>query len=270
MAQMGTRKLRQLDLCSGVGAGFPLSGIITGKVRLCGLCETDSFCRQRLQQRFPGVPIYNDVRHLRIEKGEIDTITASPPCQPFSIEGKRLGGADKRDCIPAVLRLVARIQPKFFCLENVPGLLSAPPYPGGKSGTYFQKMLRQLYEYGYDAEWTVVGTSRFGTKWRGSRLLLIATSWRIVEKFRFKPTSWHHQIRSQSQEVRLNWQEGSIQPRMARAGVWTANRLDIPAGVPSGDRVTRDRRAALGNCLDVRLAQIVWERVLYLYSLIAI
>jgi DNA (cytosine-5)-methyltransferase 1 len=37
--------------------------------------------------------------------------------------------------------------------------------------------------------------------------------------------------------------------------------------VPSGDRVTRDRRAALGNCLDVRLAQIVWERVLYLYSL---
>jgi DNA (cytosine-5)-methyltransferase 1 len=44
--------------------------------------------------------------------------------------------------------------------------------------------------------------------------------------------------------------------------------LDIPAGTPSGNGVTRARRAALGNCLDVRLAQIVWERVLYLYSLI--
>ncbi|NJO65756.1 MAG: hypothetical protein HC836_49100 [Richelia sp. RM2_1_2] len=53
---------------------------------------------------------------------------------------------------------------------------------------------------------------------------------------------------------------------MARTTVRTANRVDIAPGVPSGDRVTRDRRAALGNCLDVRLAQIVWERVFYLYS----
>ncbi|MEA5599055.1 DNA cytosine methyltransferase [Rivularia sp. UHCC 0363] len=263
---MGTRKLRQLDLCSGIGAGFPLSGIITGKVKLCGLCETDSFCKQRLQQRFPDVPIYNDVWHLRVEKGEIDTITASPPCQPFSIEGKRLGGADKRDCIPAVLRLVARIQPKFFCLENVPGLLSAPQYPGNEPGTYFQQVLRQLYECGYDAEWIIVGTSRFGTRWSGKRLLLVATSRSFKLEWK-RATPWHHQIGSQSQEVRLNWQEGSIQPRMARNTVWAANRMDIPAGVPSGDRVTRDRRAALGNCLDVRLARIVWERVLYLYSL---
>ena len=48
---------------------------------------------------------------------------------------------------------------------------------------------------------------------------------------------------------------------------WDANRLDISPGIPSGNRVTRDRRAALGNCLDVRLAQIVWERVFYLNSL---
>ncbi len=145
---MGKGKLRQLDLCSGVGVGFPLSGIITGKVQLCGLCEIDSFCKEILQKRFPGVPIYNSVRDLGIQKGEIDTITASPPCQPFSLEGKRLGKADERDCIPAVLRLVARIQPKFFCLENVPGLLSAPQYPGEKPGTYFQQMLQQLYECG--------------------------------------------------------------------------------------------------------------------------
>jgi DNA (cytosine-5)-methyltransferase 1 len=44
--------------------------------------------------------------------------------------------------------------------------------------------------------------------------------------------------------------------------------MDIPTGTPSGNGITRTRRAALGNCLDVRLAQIVWERVLYLYSLI--
>jgi DNA (cytosine-5)-methyltransferase 1 len=151
MGEMGKGILRQLDLCSPIGAGFPFSGIITGKVQLCGLCEIDSFCKEILQKRFPGVPIYNSVRDLGIHKEEINTITASPPCQPFSVEGKRLGGADERDCIPAVLRLVARIQPKFFCLENVPGLLSAPQYPGNKPGTYFLQMLRQLHECGYNA-----------------------------------------------------------------------------------------------------------------------
>lgn len=189
---MGTRKLRVLDLCSGIGAGFPLSGIITEKVQLCGLCEIDSFCKEILQKRFPGVPIYNSVCDLRIYSGEIDTITASPPCQPFSVEGKRLGGADKRDCIPAVLRLVARIQPKFFCLENVPGLLSAPQYPGEKSGSYFQQMLQQLYEYGYDAEWIVIGTRfHFRTKWSGERLLLVATS-RSFELEWKRTTSWEY------------------------------------------------------------------------------
>lgn len=264
---MGTRKLRMLDLCSGIGAGFPFSGIITGKVQLCGLCEIDSFCKQILQKRFPGVPIYNDVRDLGIQKGEIDTITASPPCQPFSIEGNRRGEADERDCIPGVLQLVSRIQPKFFCLENVPGLLSAPKCPGEKPGTYFQQMLRQIYECGYNAEWVVIGTRfRFGTKWSGERLLFIATS-RSFELEWQRATPWEHQIRSQSQEIRFNRQEGSFQSRVARTTVWATNRLDIPTGTPSGNRVNRARRAALGNCLDVRLAQIVWERVLYLHSL---
>ena len=111
------RNLRQIDLCSGVGAGFPLSGIITGKVKLCGLCEIDEFCKERLRDRFPGVSIYNDVREFPEVSG-IDIITSSPPCQSFTVEGQRRGGADKRDCIPAVLRIVNRVKPKFFCLEN--------------------------------------------------------------------------------------------------------------------------------------------------------
>jgi hypothetical protein len=75
-------------------------------------------------------------------------------------------------------------------------------------------------------------------------------------------------VRSQSQEIGVNWQEASVQSRMARTTVRAANQMDIPTGTPSGNGITRTRRAALGNCLDVRLAQIVWERVLYLYSLI--
>ncbi|NJM22375.1 MAG: DNA (cytosine-5-)-methyltransferase [Richelia sp. SL_2_1] len=265
---LGKRKLRQIDLCSGVGAGFPLWGIITRKVELCGLCETDEWCREILQQRFPDVPIYGDVRDLQLRKGEIDCITSSPPCQPFTVEGKRLAAADPRDCIPPVLRVVTTAQPKFFCLENVPGLLSAPRYPGDEPGTYFKQMLRQLQISGYDAQWIVVGTRfHFGTRWSGKRLLLIATSGSL--KFEWeRATPWEHQVRSQSQETGNYQEERSIQSRMVGTGVWTANRVDRSPGVPSGNPIIRARRAALGNILDPRIAAIAWERLLYLNGLV--
>lgn len=258
--------LTAIDLCSGVGAGFPLAMLMTGGFKLNGLCERDEYCCARLRDRFPNVPVYPDVRDLWIKR-RTDVITCSPPCQPFTLEGKRLGSTDERDCIPAVLRIVRRSQPKFLCLENVPGLLSAAIVPGAESGTYFQQILAELHSSGYDAEWCVVGTAQFGTFWRGKRLLLVATSRCVVEKFRVEPTAWEYQIRGSSEETRDNSEERSLQPRMARAGVWTADRMDRSAGVPSGNRITRARRAALGNILDPRLAAIALQRVLYLNSL---
>jgi DNA (cytosine-5)-methyltransferase 1 len=260
--------LTAIDLCSGVGAGFPLAMLVTYGFKLNGLCEQDEFCCARLRDRFPNIPIYPDVRGLYIKSGTVDLLCSSPPCQPFTLEGKRLGSNDERDCIGAILQIVRRSQPKFFCLENVPGLLSAATVPGDESGTYFQQMLKELYECGYDAEWCVIGTSRFGTLWRGTRLLLVATTRRVVEKFTVEPAAWEHQIRGSSEETRDNPEERSLQPRMARAGVWAADRLDIAPGVPSGDRITRARRAALGNILDPRLAAIALRRVLYLNSLV--
>lgn len=258
--------LRQLDLCSGVGAGFPFAATIIGGFKLCGLCELDEFCADRLRDRFPGVTIYPDVKELWIEPNYADLITSSPPCQSFTLEGKRLGGADKRDCIPAVLRLVRTIQPKFFCLENVPGLLSAASEPGEEPGTYFQQMLWQLYESGYDAQWIVIGTSQFKTYWSGERLLLVAASRSLKLEWE-RATPWNNQIGSQSEEIRVNWQKGSIQPGMVGSAVRTTSRMDIAPGTPSGNGINRARRAALGNILDPRIAAIALQRVLYLNSL---
>ncbi|WP_026736032.1 DNA cytosine methyltransferase [Fischerella sp. PCC 9605] len=259
--------LRQIDLCSGVGAGFPLVGIITGGIQLCGLCEIDQFCCDRLRDRFRGVTIYPDVRELWLERGDADIITSSPPCQPFTVEGKRLGSADPRDCIPAVLQQVRRVQPKFAVIENVPGLLSAPIIPGDEPGTYFRQMLRELHGSGYDAQWVVVPTAQYGTLWQGERLLLVATS-RSLELCWERATPWYDQIRSSCEEIGNYPEKRGLQPTMARTTVRTAAGVDIAPGVSSGDGITRARRAALGNCLDNRLAQIALRRVLYLNGLI--
>lgn len=50
---------------------------------------------------------------------------ASPPCQPFSRAGKRMGGEDERDGWPALLRLLreTRTRPEVIVAENVAGML---------------------------------------------------------------------------------------------------------------------------------------------------
>lgn len=110
--------LLQLDLCSGVGAGFCLAGLQRG-FNLIGTAEIDEYCSGILELRYPGTHNYGDVQKLAytgafgLRRGAIDLITASPPCPPFSTEGDRKGADDERDCFPAVLEIINKYKPKF-------------------------------------------------------------------------------------------------------------------------------------------------------------
>ena len=61
-----------------------------------------------------------------LKAGEIDLVVGGPPCQAFSTAGARRGLVDFRgNVIIQYLRVVSEIQPKYFILENVRGILSA-------------------------------------------------------------------------------------------------------------------------------------------------
>ena len=60
-----------------------------------------------------------------VKKGEVDLMAGGPPCQAFSVFGKRLGIKDPRGLLPyEYLRLLREIEPKAFVFENVFGLLT--------------------------------------------------------------------------------------------------------------------------------------------------
>jgi C-5 cytosine-specific DNA methylase len=55
----------------------------------------------------------------------VDFLIGGPPCQPFSIAGKRGGTRDERaSLLDHYVRLVRELKPKAFLLENVPNLTS--------------------------------------------------------------------------------------------------------------------------------------------------
>ena len=62
-----------------------------------------------------------------LQRGEPFLICGGPPCQPFSTAGKRLGINDPRGSLfMDFIRMIDYIRPRFFIMENVKGIMSAP------------------------------------------------------------------------------------------------------------------------------------------------
>ncbi len=63
---------------------------------------------------------------LKLKPGEVDLVVGGPPCQSFSTAGRRGTTQDPRGTLLwQYLRFIEAIQPRFFLMENVRGLLSA-------------------------------------------------------------------------------------------------------------------------------------------------
>lgn len=61
-----------------------------------------------------------------LKRGEAFVVCGGPPCQPFSTAGKRLGMNDPRGSLfKEYIRMIDGINPRFFVMENVKGLMSS-------------------------------------------------------------------------------------------------------------------------------------------------
>jgi DNA (cytosine-5)-methyltransferase 1 len=74
-----------------------------------------------------------------LRKEEVDMVIGGPPCQAFSVFGKRGGLGDPRgNLIWEYLRVIKEVQPTAFVFENVYGLRTI------YNGTLYQKLLEAL------------------------------------------------------------------------------------------------------------------------------
>lgn len=95
-------------------------------------------------------------------------IVAGPPCQPFSVGGKREADRDERDGFPALLAAIARTKPQLALIENVPGLLT------GSRRAYFDQTVESLEEMGYVVEHELLNAADFGVPQNRRRVFLVA------------------------------------------------------------------------------------------------
>lgn len=169
-------KLRVLDLFSGIG-GFSLGLERTGGFETVAFCEIEDFPRRVLAKHWPEVPCYNDVRTitadvLRRDGIAVDVITGGFPCQDLSVAGKQrgMGEGTRSGLWSEIVRLVGELRPQYVIVENVAALLAGP---SERRGGWFGRVLGDLAECGYDAEWENIPASALGAPHRRERVWLV-------------------------------------------------------------------------------------------------
>lgn len=100
-------------------------GLERAGLQIAWQVERDPFCRGVLEERWPDVPRFREVRDLtREDLSPVELLCAGFPCQPVSNQGHKRGRDDERWLWPHVCAWVAAIRPRYVLLENTPGLLS--------------------------------------------------------------------------------------------------------------------------------------------------
>lgn len=165
------KKLRVLDLFCGAGGlslGFSMAGfdIVAG-------VDNDTEALETYSINFPTAKaIYQDLSCLSDSSvatfNDIDVMLGGPPCQGFSIAGKRDEKDPRNQLTQSYLRLVALVNPKAVVIENVPNILSM-----GK-GEFARKIVDGLSQLGYTVTVSKLNAAEFGVPQNRRRVFFIA------------------------------------------------------------------------------------------------
>lgn len=94
-------------------------------------------------------------------------IIGGPPCQGFSLVGKRESGDKRNSLYLEYVRFVNVVKPSFFILENVKGLLSM------EGGKYKEDIIKRFSDLGYNVVYRLLRASDYGVPQSRERVFFI-------------------------------------------------------------------------------------------------
>jgi DNA (cytosine-5)-methyltransferase 1 len=131
-------------------------------------CEADKYARAIYRKQFKSITS-NDVRTVRgSDVPKINLVCGGPPCQDFSLAGKRCGLEGERSSLMLeFIRIIRETKPKHILIENVKGMLSS------NDGWDFARIIIELEIIGYELEWQVLNSKNFGVAQHRERVYII-------------------------------------------------------------------------------------------------
>ncbi|MBS3030619.1 MAG: DNA cytosine methyltransferase [Dolichospermum sp. DET50] len=105
----------------------------------------------------------------QIHNQEIDVVFGGPPCQGFSLMGKRSFDDPRNSLVFHFIRLVLELKPKFFLMENVKGITV------GKHKEFIGEIINKFENNGYkiNHDYQVLNAANYGVPQNRERLFLL-------------------------------------------------------------------------------------------------
>lgn len=178
--------------------------------------------------------------------GEPFLICGGPPCQPFSTAGKRLGINDPRGSLfMDFIRMIDYIRPRFFIMENVKGLMSAPlkhipiaqrneeALTDARPGSVLEVILSEFDKLKYKTVYGILDAVNYGVPQFRERFVLIGS--REQENI-FLPFPTHFQMH---QEPKYRWTTlrdaiADLESDPGECAAFSQERMELLKMVPEG------------------------------------
>jgi len=194
-------KNKIISLFSGAGGmdiGFEMAGFQTVVA-----VEFDKSCCETLNKNKPYLSIIQGdiskisteeiLKTAKLKPTEAALVIGGPPCQSFSLAGKRMGMDDPRGMLVLeFIRIVRESLPVAFVMENVKGMVN---WQGGKAidaimNEISEPIIFEGQEYSYKVTKNVLNAANYGASQFRERVFIIGN--RINKTFQF-PEATHSQ-----------------------------------------------------------------------------
>jgi len=156
------------------GGGSSLGYSMAGYKELLAV-DFDKNSIDTLKLNFPDLPVlHKDICEISadeimeitgIEKGNLNILDGSPPCQGFSTAGKRKLADNRNNLFQEYVRLLNDLQPEMFVMENVSGMVK------GKMKLVFVEILKSLKSSGYQVKCKLLNAMYFNVPQSRQRLI---------------------------------------------------------------------------------------------------
>ena len=111
---------------------------------------------------------------LKALRGKVDLVAGGPPCQGFSMAGKRVEDDIRNNLVFSYIEFIRLVRPKIILFENVKGFTYAFDKKKNESATpYSQKVIEGLIKLNYNVKPHIINFSRFGVPQRRNRFILV-------------------------------------------------------------------------------------------------